>query len=155
MPRIPDTPIGLVIRESRFAAISVGATSVMVSLSELHASYELLHAESATSPMSTIIPDCKDELQHLMGAVAERIAILKGISTDEARAPVEGAATDGAGTGPAAGQDLQDVMKRLSSLERHLRTLIERTRKDPPTHFLYVKVLAEVERQQWRLEQGS
>ncbi len=151
MPRIPDTPIGLVIRESRFAAISTGAIGVAAAISELRASYERLREGGATSPVRETSSRCFDELAPLVETLVERIAILRGVSTAEAQNIVKSASADT--TADAAdGSDVASLLGQLSALERHLRKLIERSRIDPPTEHLYVTVLAAIERQQWQVE---
>lgn len=155
MPRIPDTSIGRIIRQSRRKAISVGATEVMVSLDEVHGSYERLHAAATTSPLlREIVRACMDEVAQLIEVMVERTAILRGAPTVEVRDAITKPANDRASTVGAEPPDVEDVLDRLLSLKGQLRWLIEKTRGDPPTQLLYTNVLGAVERQHWQLQQA-
>ena len=85
-------------------------------------------------------------------ALAERAAILGGVPTTTVRHAAKQTVTERSASNAAGGDD-HPVMRRLEGLERYLRSLIARTRLDPPTLLLYVEVLAAVERQMWKLEQ--
>jgi hypothetical protein len=157
MPRIPNTPIGLLIRESRFAAISVGANEVMVALSDVRDFYGRLRAESSTSPVvGALLASCIEELDEITEALAERIAVLRGVSIGDVRITSDdltGASAPGSSNIDPPG--VEDSLERLSLLERQVRTSIEKTRRDPPTQLLSINVLTVVERQQWQLEQAT
>jgi hypothetical protein len=152
MHRIPNTPIGLVIRKNRFRQIGAELTEVVAALVGLNRSYS---SELPTAKGDRGIG--RDEPARLdfageIAALSERAAIMRNTSIAVVASETESAAVEQTSKrGSAVTRD--DIERALAKLERRLRWLIDHTKSDPPTQLLYVQALTAVERQQWRLEQ--
>jgi hypothetical protein len=156
MHRIPETPIGLVIRRSRFRLIGEQLTDVLATLFEIRRAYTSARSTlsvDARLPVQRIRRGWLHELDGLIDAAAERAAILRATSAEAVREEAEqgDVAPSTSPKGPADPDE--ELARRLSALERHLRRMIGRMRSDPPTLLLCVQMLATIERQLWTLEQ--
>jgi len=150
MHRIPKTPIGLVIRKSRFRAISSEISEVVAALVGLRRAYSA--AGSTPHKEAALVFGWPDDFEAHIERLTERAAVMRGTSTDAIASETAAGTFEQSSEATTAAREA-DIERALAKLERRLRWLIEHTKSEPATRLLYVEALISVERQQWRLEQ--